>query len=101
MGTGVPQVIVNRNEFSSKFSERVRSFEKGEVYDLVWEDRALEINWKTREIEGYIADYQVKDVDNDGNEELAIAVITPTYEEGVGGIFSRKLKSNVYFFKLF
>jgi TolB-like protein len=101
MGNGVPQVIVNKNQFSSSLFDRVRSFEKGEVYDLVWEDRALETNWKTREIDGYIADYQVKDVDNDGNEELVLAVITPTYEEGISGIFSRKLKSNVYFFKLF
>jgi TolB-like protein len=101
MGNGVPQVIVNKNVFSSSLSERVRSYEKGEVYDLVWEDNALETNWKTREIEGYIADYQVKDVDNDGNEELALAVITPTYEEGVLGMFTRKLKSNIYFFKLF
>ena len=101
MGNGVPQVIVNKNEFSSRLFERVRSYEKGEVYDLVWEDGALETHWKTREIDGYIADYQVKDVDNDGNEELALAVITPTYEEGVTGLFSRKLKSNIYFFKLF
>jgi TolB-like protein len=101
MGNGVPQIIVNKNEFSTKLFERVRSYEKGEVYDLVWEDGALETNWKTREIDGYIADYQVKDVDNDGNEELTLAVITPTYEEGAVGGFSRKLKSNIYFFKLF
>jgi TolB-like protein len=101
MGGGVPQIIVNKNEFSSKLSERIRSYEKGEVYDLVWEDSALETNWKTREIDGYISDYQVKDVDNDGNEELVLAVITPTFEEGVGGAFTRKLKSNIYFFKLF
>jgi TolB-like protein len=101
MGNGVRQVIVNKNTFSSSLTERVRSYEKGEVYDLVWEESALETNWKTREIEGYIADYQVKDVDNDGNEELALAVVTPTYEEGIGGMFTRKLKSNIYFFKLF
>jgi TolB-like protein len=101
-GDGVPQIIVNKNEFSSKLFERVRSFEKGEVYDLVWEDNALETNWKTREIDGYIADYQVKDVDNDGNDELVIAAITSTYgDEGIAGVFTRKLKSNIYFFKLF
>ncbi len=100
-GDGVPQIIVNKNEFSSKIFERVRSYEKGEVYDLVWEDGALETNWKTREIDGYIADYQVKDVDNDGNDELVIAAITPTYEEGVAGLFTGRLKSNIYFFKLF
>ena len=102
MGDGVPQIIVNKNEFSSKLFERIRSYEKGEVYDLVWEDGALETNWKTREIDGYIADYQVKDVDNDGNDELVIAAITPTYgDEGIAGVVTRRLKSNIYFFKLF
>jgi TolB-like protein len=101
MGNGVPQIIVNKNEFSSKLFERVRSYEKGEVYDLVWEDGALETNWKTKEIDGYIADFQVKDADNDGNDELVVAVITPTYEDSAAGLFTMRLKSNIYFFKLF
>ena len=101
-GDGIPQVIINKNEFTSKLFDRVRSFEKGEIYDLIWEDGALTTNWKTREIEGYIADYQVKDADNDGNDELVLAVITPTYgEDGIAGLVTRKLKSNIYFFKLF
>ena len=69
-GDGIPQLIVNKNEFSSKFFERVRTFEKGGVYNLVWDEGAWSTNWKTREIDGYISDYQVKDADNDGDEEL-------------------------------
>ena len=52
-------------------------------------------NWKTREIKGYITDFQLKDADNDGEEDLVVAVVD------TGGMFDRKATSNILFFKLF
>jgi hypothetical protein len=53
-------------------------------------------------MKGYIADYQVKDVENDGNEELVVAVVSRDDPgEGITGLVSRKTISNIYFFKLF
>lgn len=86
------------------FFERARSYEKGEIFNLVWEEDRLIPNWKTREIEGYIADYQVKDADNDGDVDLVVAVVsapTPITEEGIIASLSRKKTSNIFFFKLF
>ena len=100
-GEGIPQVIINRNEFGTgRIFQNVKTFDKGEIVNLVQDENGLMTNWKTREIPGYIADYQVKDVDNDGNEELVVAVVAPA-EEGYAGMFSRKNKSNILFFKLF
>ena len=79
----------------------MRIYEKGEIYDLMWEEDGLTTNWKTREIKGYIADYQVKDVDNDGHEELVVGVVALPSGEGVQGFLSRKESSNILFFKLF
>jgi hypothetical protein len=70
------------------------------IYNLVWDETSLVTSWKTLEINGYITDYQVKDVDNDGEEELVIAVVLPP-EEGVSGILSKKSRSNIHFFKIF
>ena len=101
---GVPQVIINKNEFASgMLSDRIRTYEKGEIEGLVWEEDDLMTNWKTREIKGYIADYQIRDVENDGNEELVVAVVAPAdSEEGIiTGILSPKSRSNIYFFKLY
>ncbi len=103
-GDGTPQIIVNRNEFSSgKLSERIRTYEKGEIHGLIWEEEGLTASWKTREIKGYIADYQIRDVENNGNEELVVAVVAPAdSEEGIiTGILSPKSRSNIYFFKLY
>jgi TolB-like protein len=98
-GDGLNEVIVNKN-ISLKIvdfieTEKLRRFEKGEVYDLVWNEGGLITNWKTREISGCIADFQIKDVDNDGNEELVVAVID------LGEITTMKGTSNLLFFKLF
>ncbi len=67
----------------------------GEIYSLIWQDGNLDTHWKTREINGYIADFQVKDVDNDGEEELLAGIVD------FGSITDRKITSNILFFKLF
>ncbi len=99
-GDGKPQVIINRNEFvTGAFIEKLKIYQKSEIYSLVWEENKLVTNWKTREIEGYIADYQIKDAENKGKEELVVAVVLP--EEGsVSGVLSKKVESCVYFFDL-
>jgi hypothetical protein len=98
-GEGIPQIIINKNEFlSGKISERVRIYEKAEIRGLTWEEDDLATNWKTREIKGYVADFQFKDVANDGNEELVVAVVAPAEETG---ILSAKSRSNIYFFKFY
>jgi TolB-like protein len=95
-GDGLSEVIVNKNIVSTiRLSDRVRWFDRGEIHNLVWEEHALTTNWKTKQIEGYISDFQVKDADNDGEPELAVAVID------LGGIATRTGTSKIYFYKLF
>jgi len=91
-------MVIKNESKTGRLFDRVRSFEKGEIQNLIWEEGALETNWKTREIKGYISDFQVKDADNDGEEELVVAVVPPAEETG---ILSREKRSNILFFKLF
>jgi len=51
--------------------------------------------WRTKEIPGYIADYQVKDFDNDGEVELVVAVVSK-----FKGMETSK-KSTIFFFELY
>jgi TolB-like protein len=98
-GDGLPEIIVNKNEFTTgTFFERLRSYEKGEIQNLIWEENGLVTNWRTREIKGYIADYQIKDVENIGEDELVVAIVG--YEQEGTTLFSKD-KSNILFFKLF
>ncbi len=100
-GDGISELIVNKNEFlSGTLVHRVRAFEKGAIHDLIWAEDTLTTNWKTREINGYLSDFQIRDADNDGEEELVVSVIAPI-EEDIPGLLSKKSKSSIYFFKLF
>ena len=99
-GDGIPQVIINRNESATgSFFDRVRSFEKGAIHDLFWEESGLTTGWKTKEITGYVIDYQVKEVGSAGQEELVVAVILPS-EGGISGALAKKTESSILFFKL-
>jgi TolB-like protein len=99
-GDGIPEVVVNKNDFfAGTIIDKVKLYEKGEIYNLVWDENRLVTNWKTREITGYIADYQVKDIENRGEEELVVGVVL--IQEGVAGAFSRKTESQILFFKLY
>ncbi|OGP62405.1 MAG: hypothetical protein A2169_04325 [Deltaproteobacteria bacterium RBG_13_47_9] len=97
-GDGLKEVMVIKNNYSMKLFERARSFESGEIYGLVWYGSALETQWKTRDISGYIADFQIRDLDNDGEEELVVGVVD---SPGEGLLGSTNIKSNILFFKLF
>jgi len=94
-GDGLKEVIINKNHRTSTLTDRARNFEMGEIYSLIWQDGYLDTHWKTREINGYISDFQLKDVDNDGDEELVVASVD------FGSITDRKVTSNILFFKLF
>jgi len=54
---------------------RIKLYVSSEVYNLEWDGLGFIENWKTRKINGYVADYQVKDIDNDGKDEIVMALV--------------------------
>lgn len=57
---GLPDVIVNKNlSTASRILSKMRSYPSGEVHALTWNGIALTELWRTRKIDGYIADYQL------------------------------------------
>ncbi len=73
------EILINRNiEAFGKFLERLRIYTGGEIHNLVWDGLTLTTSWKTRKFDGYVSDFQVKDIDNDGQDELVIALVLRT-----------------------
>ncbi len=57
---GVPELIIARNQVStSRFFNRIRSFQGASVAALRWDGQKMHMVWETRELPGYIVDYQV------------------------------------------
>lgn len=79
-GDGKIEVIINRNETGTlgRYFEKISSYKTGEIVDMSWEGGGFEENWRTKRIDGYIADYLIKDIDSDGRKELVIIVVEGT-----------------------
>lgn len=72
---GKKEIIVVKNLSSvGRVFKNIKAFTSSEIYDLEWDGLGLLENWKTRKINGYVADYQFKDIDNDGQNEIVLAL---------------------------
>ena len=71
-------VIVKNISTAARLFQNVKLFNSAEVYNLSWDGLGLLENWRTRKINGYVADYQFKDIDNDGENEVVLALVLST-----------------------
>jgi len=67
-------IIVKNLAPGGRVFENIKMFTKSEIYNLEWDGLGLIQNWKTKKIQGYVADYQFKDIDNDGEKEVVLAI---------------------------
>lgn len=68
------EILVPRNEGTRLFGN-YRKFESSDLKALAWDGRGLKELWHTRPQSGYLSDFTVADVDNDGTPELAMSVL--------------------------
>ena len=68
-------IIVKNLSGSGRYFSNVRDFTSAEIYDLEWDGLGFIENWRTKKINGYVCDYQFKDIDNDGQKEIVLALV--------------------------
>jgi TolB-like protein len=68
-------ILVKNGSSSARLFQRIKLFNSAEVYNLEWDGMGLVENWRTKKINGYVADYQFKDIDNDGKNEIVLALV--------------------------
>lgn len=77
-GDGKTNLIVVKNiDDTSGYLARTRLFTKCFVDVLLWNELGFESRDKSQNISGYIADYTVADMNNDGKDEIVFAVVSP------------------------
>ena len=69
---GFQEVVLCSNYEPLLFFSQTRIFSKSAILSLSWDGVDLMENWRTRELKGYVADFQIKDVNNDGNPEMLV-----------------------------
>jgi TolB-like protein len=72
---GKKEIIIVKNLSSvGRIFKNFKLFTSGEIYDLEWNGLGMAEKWKTKKIDGYVADYCLKDIDNDGKPEIVLAL---------------------------
>jgi TolB-like protein len=76
---GKQEIIIVKNiSPTARTFQRIKLFTSAEVYNLEWDGMGMVENWRTKKITGYVADYQFKDIDNDGENEVVLALVLST-----------------------
>lgn len=61
---------------AAQFFTRYRFYPEGEVHSLSWDGVGMALVWKTRRIKGSVCDYNLADINNDGNMKLNVLINT-------------------------
>ena len=73
---GQQEVIAVKNyEVANRALRDFRMFTDFHVESLSWDGLGLKPNWKTSKTSGYMRDYAIGDLDNDGKDELVAAIV--------------------------
>ena len=76
---GKKEIIIVKNLSSSgRIFKKLKLFSASEIYNLEWDGMGMAENWHTKKINGYVADYCIKDIDNDGKPEIVLALVQST-----------------------
>ena len=68
-------IVVKNHDVTRGLFHRLKKYTTGHFEGLVWDNVGLRRTWKTRQFSGYISDFDVGDLDNDGTDELVFAVM--------------------------
>jgi len=75
-------VVVKNLSTVGRLFQNMKIFSSSEIYDLEWNGLGFAENWRTKKIQGYVADYQIKDIDNDGNVDVVLSLVL-SYDLGI------------------
>lgn len=69
---------------AAEIFKNFRNYPQGEIHSLVWDGIGLSLLWKTKRINGTVADFQIADPNNDGVLDLVVCVVTYPGAFGLG-----------------
>lgn len=74
-----PEILaVQNNEFGGGAMGRYKRFKSGSIQVLSWNGIALAPIFATSDLQGWISDFAIADINGDGKEELIVSVVTQT-----------------------
>jgi hypothetical protein len=71
-------IVVKNHDTGRELLNRFRQYNSGHFEGLVWDNVGLRKQWRTRKFSGYISDFGIGDLDNNGKADLVFAVTRRT-----------------------
>ncbi|MCK4469776.1 MAG: VCBS repeat-containing protein [Desulfobacterales bacterium] len=87
-------ITVKNKSISGHLFRKFRHYSGAWFESLSWDGLGLAKNWHTRKVSGYICDYAIGDIDNDGELELVAAIVSKR------DVIGQKAKSSVITYDL-
>jgi len=69
-------ITVKNKSISGNLFRRFRHYSGATFESLSWDGLGLSKNWHTRKVSGYIADYAIGDINNNGGLQLVAAIVS-------------------------
>ncbi|NDY73265.1 hypothetical protein DO021_17015 [Desulfobacter hydrogenophilus] len=88
--------LITNNEIGGGTLGRIKRFKEGRVEVMSWNGIALAPVFQTVPLQGWVSDFDIADIDNDGIEELVISVVTRSKI----AILAKDRTSNIISYKL-
>lgn len=88
--------LITNNEIGGGTLGRIKRFKEGRVEIMSWNGIALAPAFQTVPLQGWVSDFDIADIDNDGVEELVISVVTRSKI----AILAKDKSSNIISYKL-
>ncbi len=76
-GDGRDELIVRQSKSEGlfrRYAKVFKTFSGGSILSMTWDGEFLTESWRTREINGYIADFFIDDLDGKGTQKLVMIV---------------------------
>ncbi|MBC8198726.1 MAG: VCBS repeat-containing protein [Desulfobacterales bacterium] len=87
-------ITVKNKSISGHLFRKFRHYSGAWFESLSWDGLGLAKNWHTRKVSGYICDYAIGDINNDGGLELVAAIVSKR------DVLGQKAKSTVITYDL-
>ncbi|BBO76407.1 hypothetical protein DSCW_38240 [Desulfosarcina widdelii] len=68
-------MVASHDELAKNLLKNFRSFKRGKIQLMEWDGMGLVPKWSTQEFAGRVSDFVVADFDNDGQDELVVAIV--------------------------
>ncbi|CCK81543.1 FG-GAP-like repeat-containing protein [Desulfobacula toluolica] len=74
---GKTSLVTVKNQDAAKgLLSRLRVYNKGNIESLLWNEMGMAPKGRTQTVSGYICDYTIADMDNNGKKEVIFAIVS-------------------------